>query len=173
MRFASLAKQCLRRLSCMLLFLLMLASVRLCGAASGPVDSIQSLPTVVDFFTSFEWWKTNPHHELVDGGNDRHPRPALGGVPAACGHGDCPSGAGNLSRGSSMPATAEGFPLPRMLPARHGRLPNRPTIRSGAPPGIALCCFRANKGCRAAYNSFLSGLRTWSRKRGCAAPQRA
>ena len=24
---------------------------------------------MVDFFTSFEWWKTNPHDELVDGGN--------------------------------------------------------------------------------------------------------
>ena len=25
---------------------------------------------IVDFFTSFDWWKTNPHDELVDGGND-------------------------------------------------------------------------------------------------------
>lgn len=24
---------------------------------------------MVDFFTGFEWWKTNPHDELVDGGN--------------------------------------------------------------------------------------------------------
>jgi hypothetical protein len=24
---------------------------------------------MVDFFTSFEWWKTEPHDELVDGGN--------------------------------------------------------------------------------------------------------
>ncbi len=24
---------------------------------------------MVDFFTSFEWWKTDPHDELVDGGN--------------------------------------------------------------------------------------------------------
>ena len=24
---------------------------------------------MVDFFTSFEWWKTNPHDELVDNGN--------------------------------------------------------------------------------------------------------
>jgi hypothetical protein len=24
---------------------------------------------MVDFFTSFEWWKTNPHDELVNGGN--------------------------------------------------------------------------------------------------------
>ena len=24
---------------------------------------------IVDFFTSFEWWKTNPHDELVDNGN--------------------------------------------------------------------------------------------------------
>lgn len=24
---------------------------------------------IVDFFTSFEWWKSNPHDELVDGGN--------------------------------------------------------------------------------------------------------
>jgi hypothetical protein len=24
---------------------------------------------IVEFFTSFEWWKTNPHDELVDGGN--------------------------------------------------------------------------------------------------------
>jgi hypothetical protein len=24
---------------------------------------------IVDFFTGFEWWKTNPHDELVDGGN--------------------------------------------------------------------------------------------------------
>ncbi len=24
---------------------------------------------IVDFFTSFAWWKTNPHDELVDGGN--------------------------------------------------------------------------------------------------------
>jgi hypothetical protein len=23
----------------------------------------------VDFFTSFDWWKTNPHDELVNGGN--------------------------------------------------------------------------------------------------------
>ena len=23
---------------------------------------------MVDFFTSFEWWKTEPHDELVDGG---------------------------------------------------------------------------------------------------------
>ena len=24
---------------------------------------------IVDFFTSFEWWKTNPHDELVNNGN--------------------------------------------------------------------------------------------------------
>ena len=24
---------------------------------------------IVDFFTSFEWWKTDPHDELVDNGN--------------------------------------------------------------------------------------------------------
>jgi hypothetical protein len=24
---------------------------------------------IVDFMTSFEWWKTNPHDELVDHGN--------------------------------------------------------------------------------------------------------
>jgi hypothetical protein len=24
---------------------------------------------ILDFFTSFEWWKTNPHDELVDGGD--------------------------------------------------------------------------------------------------------
>ena len=24
---------------------------------------------IVEFFTSFEWWKTEPHDELADGGN--------------------------------------------------------------------------------------------------------
>jgi hypothetical protein len=29
----------------------------------------QGYAHMVDFFTSFEWWKTEPHDELVSGGN--------------------------------------------------------------------------------------------------------
>jgi hypothetical protein len=128
----------------------------------------------VDFLTSFEWWKTNPHDELVDGGNDRRPRPALGGVPAACGEGDCTTGAGDLQR-----TVVQGRQRPKDSHCRECCRPGMDLSRAsrrfgaGAPPGIALCCFCADKGCRAAYISFLSGLRTWSTKRGCAAPQRA
>jgi hypothetical protein len=38
------------------------------GRGDGSMVMLQGYARMVDFFTSFQWWKTEPHDELVDGG---------------------------------------------------------------------------------------------------------
>jgi hypothetical protein len=38
------------------------------GRGDGSMVMLQGYARMVDFFTSFEWWKTDPHDELVDSG---------------------------------------------------------------------------------------------------------
>lgn len=40
------------------------------GRGDDTMTMLQGYAYMVDFFTSFEWWKANPHDELVDGGNE-------------------------------------------------------------------------------------------------------
>src|SRR5262249_27983198 len=39
------------------------------GRGDDTMTMLQGYAHMVDFFTSFEWWKTDPHDELVNGGN--------------------------------------------------------------------------------------------------------
>jgi hypothetical protein len=39
------------------------------GRGDDNMTMLQGYGHMVDFFTSFKWWKTNPHDELVDNGN--------------------------------------------------------------------------------------------------------
>jgi hypothetical protein len=39
------------------------------GRGDASMTMLQGYAHMVDFFTSFEWWKAEPHDELVDGGN--------------------------------------------------------------------------------------------------------
>jgi hypothetical protein len=39
------------------------------GRGDDTMTMFQGYAHMVDFFTTFEWWKTDPHDELVDGGN--------------------------------------------------------------------------------------------------------
>jgi hypothetical protein len=39
------------------------------GRGDGTMTMFQGYAHMVDFFTSFEWWKTEPHDELVNNGN--------------------------------------------------------------------------------------------------------
>jgi hypothetical protein len=39
------------------------------GRGDNTMTMLQGYARMVDFFTSFEWWKTEPHDELVDSGN--------------------------------------------------------------------------------------------------------
>jgi len=39
------------------------------GRGDETMTMLQGYAHMVDFFTSFDWWKTEPHDELVDGGN--------------------------------------------------------------------------------------------------------
>jgi hypothetical protein len=39
------------------------------GRGDDTMTMLQSYAHIVDFFTSFEWWKTDPHDELVNAGN--------------------------------------------------------------------------------------------------------
>ncbi len=39
------------------------------GRADDTMTMLQGYAHMADFFTSFEWWKTNPHDELVSSGN--------------------------------------------------------------------------------------------------------
>jgi hypothetical protein len=38
------------------------------GRGDGSMVMLQGYARIVDFFTSFDWWKTDPHDELVDNG---------------------------------------------------------------------------------------------------------
>jgi hypothetical protein len=38
------------------------------GRGDGSMTMLQGYARLVDFFTAFEWWKTDPHDELVDNG---------------------------------------------------------------------------------------------------------
>ena len=55
---------------------------------------------MVDFFTSFEWWKTNPHDELVDNGNYclADPGKTYAGVSTPCRPRDDSTATGRLPR---------------------------------------------------------------------------
>jgi hypothetical protein len=39
------------------------------GRGDGSMVMLQGYARIVDFFTGFEWWKTEPHDELVNKGN--------------------------------------------------------------------------------------------------------
>jgi hypothetical protein len=39
------------------------------GRGDASMVMLEGYARIVDFFTSFEWWRTEPHDELVDGGN--------------------------------------------------------------------------------------------------------
>ena len=39
------------------------------GRGDDTMTMFQGYAHMVDFFTSFDWWKTEPHDELVDNGN--------------------------------------------------------------------------------------------------------
>jgi hypothetical protein len=39
------------------------------GRGDASMVMLEGYARIVDFFTSFEWWKTEPHDDLVDGGN--------------------------------------------------------------------------------------------------------
>ena len=39
------------------------------GRGDDTMTMLEGYAHMVDFFTSFDWWKTEPHDELVDGGN--------------------------------------------------------------------------------------------------------
>ena len=39
------------------------------GRGDDTMTMLQGYAHMVDFFTSFDWWKTEPHDELVSGGN--------------------------------------------------------------------------------------------------------
>jgi len=39
------------------------------GRGDDTMTMFQGYGHIVDFFTSFDWWKTEPHDELVNGGN--------------------------------------------------------------------------------------------------------
>ena len=39
------------------------------GRGDSSMTMLQGYEHIVDFFTSFDWWKTEPHDELVNSGN--------------------------------------------------------------------------------------------------------
>ncbi|HEX4919598.1 MAG TPA: hypothetical protein VFV92_02535, partial [Candidatus Bathyarchaeia archaeon] len=39
------------------------------GRGDDTMTMLQGYAHMVDFFTGFEWWTTDPHDELVNGGN--------------------------------------------------------------------------------------------------------
>jgi hypothetical protein len=39
------------------------------GRGDASMVMLEGYARIVDFFTSFEWWKTEPHDDLVNGGN--------------------------------------------------------------------------------------------------------
>ena len=71
---------------------------------------------MVDFFTSFEWWKTDPHDELVNNGNYCLADPGK-------------TYAVYLPQGGAGHRAARARPLPRILVQRNDRGTDRPSSR--------------------------------------------